>query len=589
MNTFPDAPSSRSRWSWAGLGRAASLFAIGSFVLTCFWAKWNPALAQEVARPKAAAPAKRARPAAKTPTKAPVAKSLTAGTKIAAPALARLIDAEVQKRLDAEKVKAGSRSDDAEFLRRVYLDLAGTIPSPEKVRAFLDSTDPNRRAALVDELLADRRFGKALAEVWAHMLLPRESNNRRLNEEPFRKWLADSFNSGKPLDRLVYDLMTATGPQNENGAVTFFIANPTVDKMTDNVSRMFLGVQLQCAQCHNHPFTDYKQADYWGMAAFFTKTRLTANPQQAAKKGVSPGIIETNKAGGRKKGNLPESAKRVPARFLQGAQPSLTKAEPYRPVLAKWVVASNNPFFARAMANRFWHQLFGRGLVHPVDDMHADNPASHPALLATLAEQLRLHNYDVKYLIRAICASEAYQRSSRSAVDTATVEPDLYSQRLVRVLRPEQLYDSLTTVLGSSDERPAVRKRPGAAAKKAAAKKALAKKKGGRGNPRDAFLNFFHVEDFNPLDYQNGIPQALRLMNSGMANNTNAAINRAMDGAGDPPAVIERLYLAALARRPTPEETRRLTAYVSRQSNPRVAYGDVLWALLNGSEFVLNH
>lgn len=583
MSTPLDASTPRPRWSGAHLGRAVSLLALGGFVLACFWAKWNPALAQEITRPRADASAKRAKTPAKS-TPAPAVKSLTAGKAIDARALARLIDSEVQKRLDAEKVKAGPRSDDAEFLRRVYLDLVGTVPPPEKVRAFLDSSNPNRRAALVDELLADSRFGKGLAEVWSHLLLPRESNNRRLKEEPFRKWLADAFNAGKPLDKLVYELLTASGPQNENGAVTFFIANPTVDKMTDNVSRMFLGVQLQCAQCHNHPFTDYKQADYWGMAAFFTKTRLTANPQQAAKKGISPGIIETNKGAGRKKGNLPESAKLVPARFLQGAQPSLVKSEPYRPVLAKWVVAPNNPYFARAMVNRFWHQMFGRGLVHPVDDMHKDNPASHPALLATLAEQLRLHNYDAKFLIRAICASEAYQRTSRSQVDTATVEPDLYSQRLVRVMRPEQLFDSLVTVIGRNDVRKDLR--PGL--RKKAALAAQKKKRGGA-SPRDNFLNFFHVEDFNPLDYQNGIPQALRLMNSGQTNSTAGAVNRAMDGAGTPAAVIERLYLAALARRPSPEETARLTAYVSRQSNPRTAYGDILWALLNGSEFVLNH
>src|ERR1700704_162207 len=143
----------------------------------------------------------------------------------------------------------------------------------------------------------------------------------------------------------------------------------TVDKVTDNFTKLFLGVQLQCAQCHNHPFTDYKQNEYWGMAAFFTKTRLQGNPKGAAKGGITPGVVEGGPAFAKGKGPpgkglmLPDSAKKVPPKFLHGEQPTLTANEPYRPVLAKWLTSPSNPFFARAMANRFWYQLFGRGLV----------------------------------------------------------------------------------------------------------------------------------------------------------------------------------------------------------------------------------
>ncbi len=160
---------------------------------------------------------------------------------------------------------------------------------------------------------------------------------------------------------------------------------------------MFLGVQLQCAQCHNHPFTDWKQTEYWGMAAFFMKTKLTMNPQMAAKKGVPVGITEAVVKKGGKKQALPDSAKIVPAKFLQGEAPKLNRVEPYRPVLARWITSPNNPFFARAMVNRFWYDLFGRGIVNPVDDMHQDNPPTHPELLAMLAEQFKSSGFDVKY------------------------------------------------------------------------------------------------------------------------------------------------------------------------------------------------
>jgi hypothetical protein len=368
--------------------------------------------------------------------------------------------------------------------------------------------------------------------------------------------------------------VTAKGTQEENGAVTYFVGNSTADKITDNVTRMFLGVQLQCAQCHNHPFTDYKQTEYWAMAAFFMKTRVSANPQQAAKKGVAIEVFESPKAPPAKKG-LPEAAKIVPAKFLRGETPKMAAADPARPVLAHWMTDDNNPYFARAMANRFWYQLFGRGVVNPVDDMHGDNPAVHPAILATLAEQLRLNQFDVKYLVRAICNTEAYQRTSRGGKDGEPADPDLYAQRTVRVLAPEQLFDSLTQILGQ-------------AARAEAKDKGIAKK-GGPQSPRQQFVSFFHVEDANPLEYQVGIPQALRLMNSVQINRTEAPIAAAMKAGKTPAEVFDRLYLTTLSRPARAEEVQRLTAYVDKHGATARTFGDILWAILNSSEFVTNH
>jgi hypothetical protein len=571
MTKTPNPSPRDARRSWLFGRSALHLYMVAAFACIALWFSWDPIEAQERS-------AKKARDEAHSGFATEV--SLTAGKKIDAQALAQLIDQQIEKRLQSEGVKAAPRSEDGEFLRRVYLDLVGVIPPPEKVQAFLDSKEPNKRAAVIDELLKDPRFGKQQAEIWGGQLLPHDSNNRRLSEAPFVKWLSEHFNSDQPLNKLVYDLLSATGTQDENGAVTFYVANPSVDKMTDHVTRMFMGVQLQCAQCHNHPFTDYKQTEYWGMAAFFMKTRLTANPQQAAKKGISPGITESGKAKG-KKGNLPESAKIVPAKFLRGEQPNLSGAEAYRPVVAQWITAPENPFFARAMVNRFWYQLFGRGIVTPVDDMHADNVPAHPEILGTLTEQFKLHDFDLKYLLRAICNSEAYQRSSQTTAANPqapeSVDPDLYAKRLVRTLTPEQLYDSLTSALRSTEGRGEGRGKGAPIQRK------------GPGGPREAFLTFFRVEDPNPLDYQSGIPQTLRLMNSGMANNLNAAVASAMSANPQTDKVIERLYLTALSRRPSVEETRRMMEYASRQSDARAAYGDILWALLNTSEFVLNH
>ncbi len=393
-----------------------------------------------------------------------------AGQKLGPAALAQIIDQEISRRLKEEKVPTSGKTDDAEFFRRVYLDLVGVIPPAEKVKAFLQSADANKRARAVEELLADPRYGKSMAEIWTNVMVPRESNNRRLDASPLQQWMSAQFNANKPWDKLVYELVTASGPIDKNGAVTYFVGNPTVDKITDSVTRLFMGVRLECAQCHNHPFTTYKQNEYWAMAAFFMKVRMNANPQQAQKKNITIEVSETAFAAKKKKKKgLPESAKIVPARFLEGEQPKMKPNEPSRPVLAAWMTSAKNPYFARAMVNKLWHHFFGRGLVNPVDDMHADNPASHPELLGALAEQFKTHNFDVKYLIRAIVLSDAYQRSSRPAKGNE-LDSELFSHMPVKVMTPEQLYDSWTAVVGVP--------------KKQAGFKNKAGKKGGAGGPR---------------------------------------------------------------------------------------------------------
>jgi len=276
----------------------------------------------------------------------------------------------------------------------------------------------------------------------------------------------------------------------------------------------------------------------------------------------------------RKKAALPESAKIVPAKFLQGAEPKIDK-EPARPVFAKWATAPDNQYFARAMVNRFWHQLFGRGIVNPVDDMHDDNPPTHPELLAALTEQFKTNDYDVRYLIRSIVATDAYQRTSKPNEKNAD-DRTSYSHRMPRVLSPEQLHDSLFAVVGQT-------------AKKAP--EGVPAKKGPPPNSRENFLNFFRIDNADPLDYQVGIPQALRMMNSAPSNATNRVVDEALAaGKSDPAKAIEQIYLRVYARRPSAEETERMMQYLQKAGGvPRLAYGDMVWAMVNSSEFVLNH
>jgi hypothetical protein len=489
--------------------------------------------------------------------------------------LARRIDQAVDQKLTAEKVPASPRADDAEFLRRASLDITGVIPSADRVTAFLDSKDSAKREKLIDDLLASSQYGRHMADIWQHLLLPRDSDNRRLRAAPLATWLQDSFNAGKPWNEIARELLTATGSQDEHPAVTYFLANPTVDKMTDSVARLFLGVQLQCAQCHNHPFTNWKQDDYWAMAAFFMKVRPD-RVNQAVRNGNSPGIAE----GGRGRSQrLPESARTVPARFLQGEQPQLDASAPYRPVLADWITSPRNRYFARAIVNRLWEQFFGRGLVHPVDDLREDSTCSHPELLQQLADGFTASGFDLKFLIKAICLSETYNRTSRPVSGNES-DQMLLSHVAVKPLTPEQLYDSLIAVLGTprGGDKPMGRK-PQAAKPHPAA------------NSREQFIAYFSADEgASATDYHAGIPQVLRLMNAPQTSNTAAVAGALVRGGGTPAEVIERLYIATLARRPTTEETKRLSAYVAEhKDDPRQAYGDIVWAVLNSSEFALNH
>ncbi len=487
-------------------------------------------------------------------------------TPLDAGMLARAIDEHIDKRLAAEKIQPGPRSADAEFLRRAYLDLAGSIPTSEKTVAFLDSGDPDKRARLIDELLAGPQHSRHMAGIWASRLIPRElasvGMNRNTMVEKLGAWFDDGFQKNTAWDKLVRDLITAKGVPDENGAAMLFV-NPDVDKLTDAVGRMFLGVQLQCAQCHDDRLgRSWKRADYWAMAAFFFKVRDNRmRAEEAAKLGLERGITEQDAPRSPKR-KLPATATVVPPKFLAGAEAKLVSAAPYRPALAEWMTAPTNPYFARSMVNRQWAHLFGHGLVTPVDDLHDKNPASHPELLQLLSEQFIAHGFDVKFVLRTICLSDAYQRTSISReseeYDRAT---ELFARMAVKDLTLRQLKNAREVMLPKK-----------------------------QGNGPKPLLYADLIEDADATEFRKGIPDTLIQMN---AKETGAFLKdltaRLVPVKSAKPAAenLETIYLHILSRRPTAEEIQRLKGYVERQGVR--AYPDICWALLNSAEFLLNH
>lgn len=501
-----------------------------------------------------------------------VAADQCQANQVDAAELARLIDQQVDARLKSEGVPLVELADDAEFVRRIHLDLHGTVPPLEQTKRFLADAARDKRVRLVDSLLADARYGQHLADLWQGYLISPLADDATKRGDLLRRWLAEQFNS-KPWDQVATALLTATGKIEDNPAVAYLIEGRlprTVPDLTDLTSRYLLGVRLNCAQCHDHPFVNWKQEEFWGMAAFFTQIQTPKRAKQVYEKGVvdDPSLtLATLRDASAIDGFMPR-----PPTFLGGkALPADAKATPNRVALAEWLTAPGNPWFARAMVNRTWWRLMGRAIVQPVDDMHEGNAPSHPELLALLARSFAESGFDLKFLTRAIVLSRAYQRTSQSG-EAADHQAALFGRMAIKVLSAGQLHDSLETICGSPAKVTGIDTKQGT---------------------RWEFTQFFGDSgDPEPTAYRRGIPHLLRQMNSGQfaGRNLDSLVSRLNSPAGRPvDEVAADLFLAILSRRPTADELRRTKAHLERSGSATAGLGELAWVLLMTSEFSLNH
>jgi hypothetical protein len=512
---------------------------------------------------------------------------------------AKAIDQFIAKHLRTNKIVASDPSDDSEFLRRAYLDITGTIPNANQAREFLDSKDPARRAKLIDELLASPNYGRHFGLQWCNLVTPRDANMiRPPDTKPLAKWFTDRFNQNQPWNKLVADLLTAEGPTTENPAGIFFILNgdsrsvPQANIATRNLGQLFMGQQVQCAECHNHPFQKWKQDEFWGMAAFFGRVSNTAKNAKG-----QAGIYETAKGPVAKKGtiNVPAGApaiaisneafknvgKVVPASLPTEHQPTIDPAEPLRPIFAEWLAAPKNPYLAKAAVNRLWANFFGRGFVNPLTDLSEDNRPSHPELLDHLTDEFVDSGFDQKHLIRCICLSQTYQRTSQPTKSNKD-EDQAFARMNVKVVGADGLWDSLCVALEVANlDLPA----PKNATKSKASGTAPPKLSG-----RETFYAFFNTGDETGLatEFTHGIPQALRMMNQSVFNEGGKSLIR-IAKLPNPESAVEEIYLTALSRRPTRLEAQEAGDFIRMAASPLEGYRGVFWALLNGSEFMLNH
>ncbi|HUY31515.1 MAG TPA: DUF1549 and DUF1553 domain-containing protein [Pirellulales bacterium] len=515
-----------------------------------------------------------------------------------AAALAALIDRDLAGRWDAEGIVPARPADDAEFLRRVSLDIVGKIPSVSEVRAFLDDRGPEKRRRLVERLLDRGAYATHFANAWRELLLPGANNNLETRglAPPFEAWLKIRFSADTPYDRWVTELLTPVAMTEADAnppARRSTVASPLAfyqfnerkpENLAANTSRVFLGTQVQCAQCHDHPLARWKRREFWALAAFFgsaapAETRGSSTADEAGENGKTQTPAGPSAPVPGLSIKIPDTEMVVEAKFLDGSSPAWRPGDDPRRELTRWITSRGNPYFARAAVNRIWEHFFGRGLVDPVDDMDESNPPSHPELFDEVARQFVDHGYDFKYLIRAITSSRAYQLTSRTDFG-GTDDPSAFARMPLRRMTPEQLYDSLVEATGFRDTTP---RQQGAVF--------------GVETGRAAFQAKFADQSARRSEAQTSILQALALMNGTfVADATDLQRGGTLAAVADAPfldtpARIEALFMASLNRPSEPAEAEQFLAYV-QQAGPdgeKAALADVFWALLNSAEFIMNH
>ncbi|MCO6457126.1 MAG: DUF1549 domain-containing protein [Pirellulaceae bacterium] len=522
----------------------------------------------------------------------------------------RLINEQVRAGWAEHQITPSRPATDGEWCRRVFLDVLGRIPSVDELREFLASKEANKRDKLVSALLHDDKYTEEYARNmttnWTNVLIGRSGGTERdtlTSREGLQKYLRDSFARNKPYDRMVYELVTARGVNNPgaegfNGAVNFLTMKVNEENgalATAATSRIFLGLQVQCTQCHNHPFNDWKQQKFWEMNAFFRQTRALRSFVPGTRDVASAELVDEDFAG---EGSTPEEAeiyyelrnglqKVAYPRFIDGTE--LPTNSGYlsdinrREALGRMIVESD--YLDRTIVNRMWAHFLGYGFTKPIDDMGPHNPPSHPVLLDQLAKDFRSNSHDLKELIRWIVLSEPYGLSSRTNSTNVTLDdPQLgetpkFSRFYLRQMRAEELYESLLVATEAHKTR-------GTYEEQEAAKTQWL---------QQFVVAFGNDEGEEATTFNGTIPQALMMFNGDLVKQATSMdkgsfLWRVANSELKPAEKINYLFLAAMSRPATKNEVdvaNKLLA--AREGDVVAALQDMWWAVLNSNEFIMNH
>ncbi len=495
-----------------------------------------------------------------------VPSSAQASTPPTPAELARRIDAALATSWQQAGVRPAPLSDDAEFLRRITLDLTGRIPAVNEARSFLDDKSTDKRARLVNRLLSQPGYALQFSRVWRDRWLPQSAAQFEELRPEFEDWLRQRLSTNTPYDRMVRELLCVSSHANaqardaeaRQSGFLFLQANEfKPENLAGSTARIFLGVNIECAQCHDHPHARWTRRQFWEFAAFFTDANVAGKQELA----------------------IPGSKEKVEPHCIDGSTPTTTPGKldalASRTRLVDWMTSSGNAYFSRNLVNQVWTYLFGAGLVESMDDPLASAQAGRQELLDQLAEAFTASGFDLQYLIRALTLTRAYQLSSAGAPDTRSEESDqpFFERAPLRSQTGEQLYDSLLRAGGmDAASVPAV--------------------------TRSDFLARFRQQSSRATEANATILQSLARMNGVLVSQAvDPDHGKTVGAAADAPFLnhaqrIESLYLAALTRRPRPDELKRLTPMLEEcktAAERRRVLSAIFWALLNCHEFAVNH
>ena len=486
------------------------------------------------------------------------------------------VDSLVHEKLHKLRITQSGLCSDEVFLRRIFLDVVGMTPKKEDYDRFVSDKSPDKRSKLIDDLLERKEFTEIWVMKFAELLQIQTDDNQGMSYKStllYFNWLKDRIANNMPMDQIVRELLTSTGGTFVNPSTNYYQVERDNLKITENVAQVFMGMRIQCAQCHNHPFDQWTQNDYYSFASFFS--------QVGRKRGADPreSIIYNRKSG---EINHPVHKKPMPPKFLGGETPELKSGDDRRAILANWLASPENPFFARNLANLVWAHFFGQGIIEPVDDVRVSNPPSNPQLLDELAKNFTAYNYDFKKLVRDVCNSRTYQLTTQT---NPTNEGDLrnFARAQLRRLRAEVLLDVITQVTETKNKFQGLPL--GAKAIQIA-----------DGRVSNYFLSTFGRAKRETVCscevvMEPSLSQALHLLNGDVTNTRlkqGKVIDKLLKEGRNSGEIIENLYLRCYSRMPTEAEKANLLASLD-QEDPDNGIMDIFWALLNSKEFVFNH
>jgi hypothetical protein len=485
------------------------------------------------------------------------------------------IDQLVFGKLKQLQIQPSELCSDTDFLRRATLDLTGRLPTLEEAQQFLADQSPTKRAAVIDRLLLTDDHARFWSMKWSDLL---RSNSKRITKtgvHKFRRWLFDVVKNDVPLDQFAKELLTATGSTQQNAAAAYWKASRDEIDATETTAQLFLGIRIQCAKCHNHPFEKWTQDDYYGTAAAFIRVGRKET-------GLPDDEMIFVKAGGEV--TQPRTGKQMKVRLLMEGDVDVPADQDRRVVFANWLTNNSNPFFAKSLSNRIWGHVVGKGIVDPVDDFRDSNPPSNPELLNYLADELLKSGFSQRHLIRTIMNSRVYQLSSQRNKHNADDEI-YFSHATTRMLTAEQLLDSICAVTGQPEEFAGM---PGGT-------KAVELVDPPEGHK---FLQVFGQPQRElPCECErstdSNLSQALQLINGPTVHNKlrsdSGSVHKWIAAGKSDAEIIESLYLTALSRPPLPEEQQTAQNHVKANEDRTRALEDVAWAVINSKEFLFQH